>query len=50
LNLHNPDTSTSGDPARKTGSIHAIQAPSRLASNPTGQWNTYRIRAPAVPG
>jgi choline dehydrogenase-like flavoprotein len=44
---YNPDTNTSGDPAHETGSIYAIQAPSKLASNPTGQWNTYRIRAQA---
>lgn len=44
---YNPDTNTSGDPAHETGSIYAIQAPSALASNPTGQWNSYRIRAQA---
>jgi choline dehydrogenase-like flavoprotein len=44
---YNPDTNTSGDPAHETGSIYAIQAPSKLASNPIGQWNTYRIRAQA---
>jgi hypothetical protein len=44
---YNPDTNTSGDPAHETGSIYAIQAPSTLASNPIGQWNTYRIRAQA---
>lgn len=44
---YNPDTNTSGDPAHETGAIYAIQAPSQLASRPTGQWNTYRIRAQA---
>lgn len=44
---YNPDTNTSGDPAHETGSIYAIQAPSKLASNPIGQWNSYRIRAQA---
>jgi len=42
---YNPDTNTSGDAAHETGAIYAIKAPSKLASNPTGQWNTYRIRA-----
>ena len=44
---YNPDTNTSGDAPHQTGAIYAIQAPSSLASNPTGQWNTYRIRAQA---
>jgi Domain of Unknown Function (DUF1080) len=43
----NPDTTNTGDPAHETGAIYAIQAPSKLASNPTDQWNTYRIRAQA---
>jgi hypothetical protein len=43
----NPDTNTTCDPTHETGSIYAIQAPTKLASNPTGQWNTYRIRAQA---
>jgi len=42
---YNPDTNTAGDAAHQTGAIYAIQAPSQLASNPVGQWNTYRIRA-----
>lgn len=44
---YNPDTNTSGDAAHETGSVYAIKAPSQLASNPTGQWNAYRIRAQA---
>jgi choline dehydrogenase-like flavoprotein len=44
---YNPDTNASGDPAHQTGAIYALQAPSTLASNPTGQWNSYRIRAQA---
>jgi hypothetical protein len=44
---YDPDTNTSGDPAHETGAIYAIKAPSALASNPVGQWNTYRIRAQA---
>jgi choline dehydrogenase-like flavoprotein len=43
----NPDTNTSGDAAHETGAVYAIQAPSKLASNPLGQWNSYGIVAKA---
>jgi len=35
----NPD----GDP-QKTGAIYNVAPPSASASNPVGEWNTYRIR------
>lgn len=33
----------SQDPAHLTGAIYDFSAPFRLASNPPGEWNTYRI-------
>ena len=34
-----------GDPIDKTGAIFSFQAPSRVASNPVGEWNFYEIQA-----
>lgn len=33
-----------GNPLYKTGGIFNFAAPSRVASNPVGEWNTYEIR------
>lgn len=34
-----------GNPLYKTGAIYNFQAPSKLASNPVGEWNSYEIHA-----
>jgi hypothetical protein len=34
-----------GNPIRKTGAIFDFAAPTKIASNPVGEWNFYEIRA-----
>jgi len=34
-----------GNPLNKTGGIFSFAAPSEVASNPVGEWNSYEIHA-----